>query len=127
MLYERNWVLTFYERRSLATSDTPVVLCSGAGHPAGMGIGIANAGEIHVPLDRRVALSMGDSRFPDGCAAGVTKTALYLNDAIAKNARRYVFHHPDDDPLHGLTLPEPRQHELASPQAAAALLQDALA
>jgi hypothetical protein len=127
MLYARSWVLTFYERRSLATSDTPVVLLPGPSHPAGIGIGIANAGEIHVPLDRRVALSMGDSSFPDGRAKGVTKTALYLNDATAKNARRYVFHHPDDDPLYHLTLPEPRQHELASPQAAAVLVQDALA
>ena len=117
MLYERSWILTFYERKSLATSDTPVVLRPSPDHPVEMGVGIANAGEIHVPLDRRVALSMGDSSSGDYRVAGVTKTALYLNDATAKNARRYVFHHPDDDPLRDLTLPEPRKHELASPQA----------
>jgi len=122
MLYERDWVLTFYERKSLATSDTPVVLRPAPGHAAGMGIGIANAVEIHVPLDRRAALSRGDSSFGDGRAAGVTKTAVYLNDAMAKNARRYVFHHPDDDPLRGLTLPEPRTHELATPESEAALV-----
>ena len=126
MLYERDWVLTFYARRSLATSDTPVVLRPAPGHPAGMGVGVANAGEMNVPLDRRVALSMGDTSFGDGRAAGVTKTALYLNDATAKNARRYVFHHPGDDPLRGLTLPKPRKHELASPESAAALVQDVL-
>jgi hypothetical protein len=59
MLYKRNWILTYYQRKTLATSDTPVVLRPAAGHPPGMGIGIGNAGEIHVPLDRRVALSMG--------------------------------------------------------------------
>jgi hypothetical protein len=91
-----------------------------------MGIGVANAGEIHVPLDRRVALSIGDTNFGDGRAAGVTKTALYLNDATAKNSRRYLFHHPDDDPLRGLTLPEPRKHEFASPDLAAALIRDVL-
>lgn len=47
MLYDRDWVLTFYKRRSLATSDTPVVLRPTLGHPATRGIGIANAGEIH--------------------------------------------------------------------------------
>jgi Protein of unknown function (DUF4238) len=126
MLYERDWVLTFYARRSLATSDTPVVLRPAPGHPAGMGVEIANAGEINVPLDRRVALSMGDTSFGDGRAAGVTKTALYLNDATAKNARRYIFHHPGDGPLRGLTLPKPREHELSSPESAAALVQDGL-
>jgi hypothetical protein len=126
MLYERGWLLTFYERRSLATSDTPVVLRPADGHPAGRGTGIANAGEIHVPLDRHVALSISAGPPGDGRTAGVTKTALYLNDAMAKNARRYVFHHPGDDPFRGLTLPEPRERELASPESAAALIQDAL-
>ena len=55
---------------------------------------------------------------------GVTKTAVDLNRATAGNARRYVFHHPDDDPLHGLVLPQPRERELASPEAAAALVAD---
>jgi hypothetical protein len=82
--------------------------------------------ESHVPLDRRVALSISAGLPGDGRAAGVTKTALYLNDAMAKNARRYVFHHPGDDPFRGLTLPEPRERELASPESAAALIQDAL-
>jgi hypothetical protein len=126
ILYNRDWVLTFYERRSLATSDTPVVLRPAPGHPAGAGVGIANAGEIHVPLDRRVALSVADTGFGDSRAAGVTKTALYLNDATAKNSRRYLFHHPDDDPFRGLTLPEPRKHELASPISAAAIVRDVL-
>lgn len=48
MLYQRSWVLTFYERRSLATSDTPVILRPAPDHRPGAGIGIANAGEIHV-------------------------------------------------------------------------------
>jgi hypothetical protein len=126
MLYNRGWVLTRYARKSLATSDTPVVLRPAIGHPVAKGIGIANAGEIHVPIDRRVALSVGGDNIGDRWVAGVTKTALYLNDATAKNARHYLFHHPDDDPLHGLTLPEPRKRELVNPQSAAALVQEVL-
>jgi hypothetical protein len=121
MLCERNWILTYYQRRSLATSDTPVVLRPAAGHPPGTGIGIGNAGEIHVPLDRRVALSMGDGSTGDAQCAGVTKTAVYLNDAMAKNARKYLFHHPEDDPFTGLELPGPRTRELASPEEAIGL------
>jgi hypothetical protein len=124
MLYERDWVLTFYARKSLATSDTPVILCPAPDHPAGTGIGIFNAGEVHVALDRRVALSISHTKFGDVRTAGVTKTAIYLNDATAKNARRYVFHHPDDDPLRGLMLPQPREHELGGPESAATLVQD---
>ena len=122
MLCDRAWILTFYQRKSLATSDTPVVLRPAAGHPAGMGIGIGNAGEIHVPLDRRVALSMSDGSTGDARCAGVTKTAIYLNDAMAKNARKYLFHHPEDDPFRGLDLPGPRTRELASPEAAIGLV-----
>jgi hypothetical protein len=121
MLCKRNWILTYYQRKSLATSDTPVVLRPAASHPAGTGIGIGTASEIHVPLDRRVALSMGDGSTGDAQCAGVTKTAIYLNDAMAKNARRYLFHHPEDDPFRGLELPGPRTRELASPEAAIGL------
>jgi hypothetical protein len=122
MLYERDWVLTFYNRRSLATSDAPVVLRPMIRYPDGTTVAMGNAAEVQVPLDRHVALSMrsrsrGDQRVP-----GVTKTAVDLNKATAGNARRYVFHHPDDDPLEGLMLPEPRERELANPEAAAALI-----
>jgi hypothetical protein len=124
MLCKRNWVLTFYQRKSLATSDTPVMLRPAANHPARTGVGIGNAGEVHVPLDRRVALSMGDGSTGDARLQGVTKTAIYLNDAMARNARKYLFHHPEDDPLRGLELPGPRVRELASPQAAGELVDD---
>jgi len=123
MLYERDWRLTFYNRRSLATCDAPVVLRPMIRYPDGTTVAVGTAAEIQVPLDRRVALSIlsrrrrGDERVP-----GVTKTAMDLNRATAGNARRYVFHHPDDDPLHGLALPQPRERELAGPEAAAALV-----
>jgi len=124
MLYERDWVLTFYERRSLATSDAPVVLRPMIRYPAGTTVAMGDAAVVQVPLDRRVALSMLSRRRGDQRTRGVTKTAADLNRATASNARRYVFHHPDDDPLEGLVIPQPRGRELASPEAAAALVAD---
>lgn len=124
MLYERDWVLTFYNRRSLATSDAPVVLRPMIRYSDGTTVAVGNAAEVQVPLDRRVALSMRSRRRGDERVPGVTKTAVDLNRATASNARRYVFHHPDDDPLKGLVLPQPRERELASPEAAAALVAD---
>jgi Protein of unknown function (DUF4238) len=124
MLYERDWVLTFYNRRSLATSDAPVVLRPMIRHSDGTTVAVGNAAEVQVPLDRRVALCMRSRRRGDERMPGTTKTAADLNRATAGNARRYVFHHPDDDPLKGLVLPPPRGRELASPQAAAALVAD---
>jgi len=124
MLSQRNWILSFYQRKSLAISDAPVVLRPAAGHPPGTGVGIGNAGEVHIPLDRRVALSMSDGSTGDLRVRGVTKTAVFLNDATARNARRYLFHHPEDDPLRGLRLPGPRLRELASPADAAGLVED---
>lgn len=126
MLCERDWILTFYSRRSLATSDSPVVLRPMLRYPAGtaIAIAIADAAEIQVPLDRRVALSMAVGSRGDRRVQGVTKTALDLNTATVGNARRYVFHPPGEDPLRGLALPEPRQREIASPEAAAALVED---
>jgi hypothetical protein len=75
---------------------------------------------------RRCAPSATASVPPGGSTgdvqcAGVTKTALYLNDAMAKTARKYLFHHPADGPFAGLELPEPRIRELASPEAAIGL------
>jgi hypothetical protein len=90
-------------------------------YPAGTSVAIGDAAEVQVPLDRRAALSMtapgrGDQRRP-----GSAKIAADLNQAVANNARRFLYHHLSDDPLAGLALPQPRPHELASPEAAAIL------
>jgi hypothetical protein len=49
-----------------------------------------------------------DIRWP-----GVTATALYCNSCAVNSARRFLFHHPDDLPLTGFDLPQPRAHEIA--------------
>jgi hypothetical protein len=123
MLCEKDWVLSFYQRKRLATSDTPIALTPAEDHPDFLGIGLHNAGEIDVPLDRRVGLSLGDEGTGDLRVNGSAKTALYLNHAMARNARKYMFHHPEDDPLLGLQLPAPRTRELARPAGAGPLIE----
>jgi hypothetical protein len=121
MLYSRRWRLTFFTRKSLVTADSPVVLRPMLRYPAGTTVAIGDAAEVQVPIDRRVALSMSEAWREDQIVPGSAKIAADLNQAAANNARRFLFHHPSDDPLAGLDLPEPRPHELSSPEAAAVL------
>lgn len=121
MLYTRHWHLTFFTRKTLATSDSPVVLRPMLRYPAGTSVAVGDAAEVQVPLDRRAALSMTAAGRGDQLRPGSAKIAADLNQAVANNARRFLFHHPSDDPLAGLALPQPRPRELSSPEAAAVL------
>ena len=121
MLYASHWHLTFFTRKSLVTSDSPVVLRPTLRYPAGTAVAVGNAAEVQVPLDRPAALSMRAVGREDRLVPGSAKIAADLNQAVANNARRFLFHHPSDDPLAGLALPQPRPRELSSPEAAAVL------
>lgn len=121
MLYARHWHLTFFTRKTLVTSDSPVVLRPMLQYTAGTSAAVGDAAEVQVPLDRRAALSMTAAGRGDQLRPGSAKIAADLNQAAAKNARRFLFHHPSDDPLTGLALPQPRPRELSSPEAAAIL------
>lgn len=122
-ILRRWWVLTRYERKRLATSDHPVAVVPNARNVAlGRGTGIENADEISLPFTRSAHLSLALrdalpselAQLRDFTQVGSSKTALYGNDVTAKNARRYLFHHPGDAPLAGLELPQPRSQELIS-------------
>jgi hypothetical protein len=112
MFFDRGWSIIQFERKALTTCDTPVVLVPARDHPPGMGIGLVNAKQILIPLDRRAALVMDELGAPDSQRLGTTKLARQLNRWFVENARRYMFHHPDDDPLYGLELPAPRDQEM---------------
>ena len=122
-ILDRSWLLTVFERKALATSDHPVyVVPNEELTQMGMGTGIENATVIHVPLTRRHSLAMYQpSAVPAQLAAlgrdirwpGVTATALYSNSCTVNSARRFLFHHPDDAPLVGIDLPQPREREVA--------------
>jgi Protein of unknown function (DUF4238) len=125
MLCRRGWTLTFFRVKPLATSDTPVSL---VGRRSRYGVeGIMDAQEIHVPLDRHVCLSIMEPGGSDYRIPGSAKGARWLNEKTVSNARRFLFHHPEDDLLTGIVLPEPRTRELRSPDAASVLIDDALA
>lgn len=121
-LLNRWWILTTFERKTLATSDHPVCVVPNDDLTAiGMGTGIENADAIHVPLTRRYALSMHlratlqpelARQSQDRRQAGVAAIALYSNSCTVNSARRMLFHHPQDSPLVGLDLPAPRTGEV---------------
>lgn len=121
-LLDRWWLLTTFERKGLATSDHPVyVLPNPDLRAIGMGTGIENADAIHVPLTRRHSLSLHlRATLPNELAgvrqdrriSGVAATALYSNSCTVNSARRMLFHHPEDAPLQGLDLPDPRTREI---------------
>ncbi|MFI5560708.1 DUF4238 domain-containing protein [Amycolatopsis japonica] len=121
-LLDRWWILTVFKRKALATSDHPVHLVPYEEMMrTGRGTGIDNAMAIHVPLTRRHSLAMYQpSAVPRELAAlgrdvqqsGVAATALYSNSCTVNSARRFLFHHPDDAPLSGLNLSQPREREV---------------
>lgn len=122
-LFDRSWLLTVFERKTLATSDHPVyVVPNRELTQVGMGTGTENATVIHAPLTRRHSLAMylpsavppelaesgRDIRWP-----GVAATALYSNSCTVNSARRFLFHHPGDTPLARIDLPQPREREVS--------------
>lgn len=108
----RAWGLMKFERRTLLIPDHPVTLVRDEDAPAWRGVGIGTAGAILMPIDRRVAIMMVSSDVDDFSVRTHTKLAKELNQRFAFNARRELFHHPDDDPLEGVELPSPRDSEI---------------
>lgn len=106
------WALCRFQRRAVLTSDTPVVLLPHPdAHPM-MGIGIGTAGAFLVPLSRRVCLFITQPDAPDIQITGTVALARSFNTLTAENARQSVFHHPAEDPLDGITLPDPLEYEV---------------
>ena len=122
VFFRQPWIVTRYKRKTLATSDTPVVLVPHKrDREIGMGTGIGTAGEIFVPISRQVGMHLGDlpekyEPLPIVEAAGNALSAKWSNQRTLWNAQRAVFHHPDDDPLNGLGMPAKRMINLQSEQ-----------
>ncbi|MFI6603526.1 DUF4238 domain-containing protein [Nonomuraea sp. NPDC050536] len=113
----RTWTLFRFQRRCLITSDHPVSLAVGPDYPEYMGVGLATAQAFVVPLSRRVGLIMREidlDNSPEFALPGFTKMAkAFLRESI-NSARRFIYHHPKDNPLSGLALPEPQTQEINS-------------
>jgi hypothetical protein len=80
--------------------------------PSLLGVGIGNAAAILMPIDRRAAIIMASPGHDDFVVRTRTKLAMELNQRFACNARRELFHHPDDTPLQGVELPPVRDREM---------------
>jgi hypothetical protein len=110
--FKRRWILV----RSpipLLTSDRPIVLLERQNpSDAWRGIGLGTADMIVFVLDRRRALIM---QHPEpGNAEGIVDVehhhARWINTTVANRARRWIFHHPDDNPLEGIPFnPVPKK------------------
>lgn len=128
----RPWVLYRFSARSLLTCDTPVSLVPHLKGPMAdavpleEGVGLMTAWGITFPLTRKAGLLLanpdefighvtGDEvatgRF-DVAQAPSAVAANLFNGATIRNARQWIFHHPDDTHLVPEDLPEPRNREI---------------
>lgn len=115
VFFRRPWVLTRWTRKTLATSDTPVILGpSGDQGLYGGGPSIGTASELLLPLGRTALLTMGElgSDREDYLGTANALIANVVNRHTLMNARREAFHHPDDDPFRGLELPDRLDREM---------------
>lgn len=114
LLAHSQWSLDVFRRKVLLTSDHPVILVPEPGHPANFGVGLANAGAYGLALSRSLGLVIMGPNYvlPDMRVPGSTALARALNAGAILNARKAVFHHPDDAHLlDGVTL-RPRIEEI---------------
>jgi|GEM_PF-3462276 len=109
-MLQRCWLLFDHSEPCLLTSDTPVVKWSKPTGPgAKSGRGWNTADEIQMPLSLRHSLALvknhtfRDSAFNLGRKRG-PELGAEMNKLVAYSARRWIFHHPDMDPLKGVIL-----------------------
>lgn len=114
VLGRRPWLLFRWERRSIATSDTPVVLESRGDARFYSDAGFGMAPGLLLPVGRRACMSLGKvgGDGEEEIVAGNTRYARLTNTWTLVNARREALHHPEDDPFAGMTIPEVRDREM---------------
>jgi hypothetical protein len=111
VIAERSWLLGHSRRAAFVTSDHPVVWRSETTEMSKyMGVGVGNAEEEYFPLDRRHVLTMA---LPDAQPDGMTMeliedNVLFVNSLEAAYSHKWVYQHPDDDPIDDLIPDKPR-------------------
>jgi hypothetical protein len=98
LLYQRVWRLLDFREPMLLTSDEPVAV-----RRSGDAGGIADSRAIWFPLDRQHALAFTQGGI-EGIVPSARTRANQINSIIANQAHRWIFHHPDDNPLAGLEI-----------------------
>ena len=96
-LLVRRWRLLEFPKPCLLVSDEPVAV------PVIAGRGAANVPELWFPLDRSHALELA-LRGSEKLVQAPMSKARKINKLTASQAERWIFHHPDDDPLDGLDV-----------------------
>jgi Protein of unknown function (DUF4238) len=108
MAFARTWQLLRTEEGHFLTSDAPVSTWTHQKnrHPFYGSGGFGMSDELSLPIDRQHALVLAH----DAPAGEVVRDVgldhvRALNRRTATSGRRYIIHHPDDEPLLGMELP----------------------
>lgn len=113
-LFSRAWTVLRFDHPVLLIGDAPVAAWSPPRRD-GLPVGIADAREVYLPLDRRTALVVTGrpaGSTPDRYVVGARNArAARINRAVADGADRWVFHHPDDRPMDHVRLGPPARWE----------------
>lgn len=105
-LQERHLRIYHFAEPALLTSDSPVAYWA-AGQ--GRAVGIGNAMLTVAPINRQVAVAYSGTASSRGSImAGTALRAQQINLAVADDARRWIFEHPDDNLLPTLQVPTGR-------------------
>lgn len=111
IVFSRGWHIVRFDRLQLAMNDTPVALIADEEHPAFLGVGLINAGSITVALNRYTLLWLGAIGEPDFEMPASVVLARAHNHSVLFNADRFVYFHPDDNPLPNLPMPRPPRED----------------
>ncbi len=112
----RTWGRMRFRRRSLAVSDVPVGLVRDSAEPWAGG-GLSGARAITVPLNRHTLLWLalpGPEGPKEDMDLEPTKAfAVAHNESAIAAAERFVYFHPNDDPIaEGTIVPRPARERL---------------
>lgn len=100
----RSWRVLKFPEPCLLTSDNPL----GCWAPPGVtnkSLGVGNAPAVFYPIDRSTALSMTMRSVPERIVSSGLTRADQINYVVAREAEKWILHHPADNPLDGMDLP----------------------
>jgi len=111
LAFARKWQLLHARDGSFLTSDAPVSTWTHPNnyHPFYSAGGFGMSDELALPLDRRFALVLAHDPPSGEVLREVSgRHVREQNLRTAASGRRYIIHHPDDEPLLGLEIPPSR-------------------
>jgi len=117
VIYARSWSRVRFRRRKLILADVPVGLIPDGEGPMQKS-GLAGARVLTVPLDRHNLLWLetteGSEPASDRDIEPTSLLAWTHNMAAVASAERFVYHHPNDDPVPAdVEFPRPRPNRVS--------------